>query len=130
MFLLALLSLSSYIIVKDFLAHRISNFSVILLTALLSHSPNQGELEETIIAILVVSVLFFITRIGMGDLKLMFGLLITQGNLVISARYLYLLLCVLLITLATQLVSRHTLHGSVAFAHVLLLPFLITYLAI
>ena len=130
MFLLALLSLSSYIIVRDFLSHRISNFSVILLTALLSHSPSQVELKETIIAILVVSVLFYIMRIGMGDLKLMLGLLITQGDLVISVKYLYLLLCVLLITLTTQLIFRRTLHGSVAFAHVLLVPFLITYLAI
>jgi Flp pilus assembly protein protease CpaA len=130
MFLLALLSLSSYIIVRDFLSHRISNFSVILLTALLSHSPSQVELEETIIAMLVVSVLFYIMRIGMGDLKLMLGLLITQGALILSISYLASLLCVLLITLFTQLFSRHTLHGSVAFAHVLLVPFLITYLAI
>jgi Flp pilus assembly protein protease CpaA len=130
MFLLALLSLSSYIIVRDFLSHRISNFSVILLTALLSHSPSQVELEETIIAMLVVSVLFYIMRIGMGDLKLMLGLLITQGALILSISYLASLLCVLLITLITQLFSRHTLHGSVAFAHVLLVPFLITYLAI
>jgi Flp pilus assembly protein protease CpaA len=83
-----------------------------------------------IIAILIVSILFYILKMGMGDLKLMVGLLITQGALIISIRYLTLLICVLLITLITQLFLHRTLQASVAFAHVLLLPFLIGYLAI
>jgi Flp pilus assembly protein protease CpaA len=130
MFFSALLALSAYIILRDFLTHRISNRSVLLLTALLFLSPHQSGVKSIIVSILVISTLFHFSKIGMGDLKLMLGLLITQGELIISIRYLALLLCVLLITLITQLISRRTLHGSVAFAHVLLLPFLISYLDI
>lgn len=130
MFDLLLIAFSSNIIIRDFLTHRISNISTFLLTALLFFNPHQSRLLTTIIAIAFASILFSIAKIGMGDLKLLIGLLITQGSIVISDNYLFLAFTVLAATLISQLISRRTLRGSVAFAHVLLAPFVLLYLAI
>jgi Flp pilus assembly protein protease CpaA len=97
---------------------------------MLYFSPHQSGVKITLVAIAAASILFYIAKIGMGDLKLLMGLLITQGALVISRSYLYLSICALLATLISQLIYRRTLQGSVAFAHVILLPFIIIYLAI
>lgn len=130
MFDLFLIAISSYIIIRDFLTHRISNLSTLLLTALLIINPHTSQLTTTIISIVTSSILFSIAKIGMGDLKLLIGLLITQGSIVISDKYLYLTVTTLVATLISHLISRRTFRGSVAFAHVLLAPFVVLYLAI
>lgn len=130
MFNLVLITISSYIVIRDFLTHRISNMSTLLLTAFLFFNPHPSQLVTTIISIVTSSILFFIAKIGMGDLKLLIGLMITQGSILISDSYLYLAVTTLLATLMSYLISRRTMRGSVAFAHVLLVPFVLLYLAI
>ncbi|CAN2201721.1 hypothetical protein MCEJIRE27_00772 [Candidatus Nanopelagicaceae bacterium] len=130
MFNLALFAFSAQIIVRDALTHRISNVSILCFTALQLFSPHPIHATKTFFAISLASILFTIARIGMGDLKLLIGLLITQGAIVTSLNYLYLTIVALVFTLISQLIFRRSLQGSVAFAHVLLLPFLIGYLAI
>jgi prepilin peptidase CpaA len=127
---LALIAISIYIIVRDILTHRISNLSILLLSALLLLSPHPTHVGTAFIAIATSTMLFHLAKIGMGDLKLLIALLITQGALVISANYLNLCIVVLVVTLISQLIWWRSLRGSVAFAHVLLLPFVIVYLAI
>ncbi len=127
---LLLIAISSSIVIRDFHTHRISNASTLLLIALLLLNPHPNQFVATIISITVASILFCVAKIGMGDLKLLIGLLVTQGSIVLSADFLYLSLATLAATLISQLIRRRTLRGSVAFAQILLVPFLIAYLAI
>ena len=130
--MLALLVLlqSSHIMVADFRTHRISNVNILILTALLSISPHWAGVEKVLISILIAAIIFILAKIGMGDLKLMIGLMITQGQLVISADYFRLVALFMAITLISQLIVRRSLKSSIAFAHILLAPLLVLYLAI
>jgi Flp pilus assembly protein protease CpaA len=82
------------------------------------------------VAILFLSIAFYLFGVGMGDLKLIVGLIALQGELILSIYYLQLLLAILALTLLGSLLLRGNLKGSVAFAHVILGPFLLIYLAI
>jgi hypothetical protein len=127
---LAILLIGIFIIVRDFHTHRISNISTFVLLSLLLSDPHMAPLIPAIVAILFLSIVFYLFGIGMGDLKLIVGLIALQGELILSIHYLQLSLAILSLTLLGSLALRGSLKGSVAFAHVILGPFLLIYLAI
>lgn len=118
------------IVVRDFQRHRISNIHTLILTTLLLLDPHSLDWRVSILAILLISGIFFIAQIGMGDIKVIVVLVATQGEIVISYEFFYLVMALLLATVAGKLIVTRSLKGSVAFAHVLLLPFALIYLAI
>jgi Flp pilus assembly protein protease CpaA len=127
---LTILLLGFFIIVKDFRTHRISNISTLVLLSLLLSDPHFAPPISAIVASLIFSIAFHLFGIGMGDLKLIVGLIALQGELILSIQYLQLSVALLSLTLLGSLLLRGNLKGSVAFAHVILGPFLLIYLAI
>jgi hypothetical protein len=130
MFRLSVLLVCIFIIVVDFRTHRISNAIIAVLTGLLLFDPHRTQFLIVIAAALLLSILFTVAKIGMGDLKMTWGLLISQGELLLSIRYLHIVLITLAATLVVQFALQRNFKGSVAFAHVILIPFLAIYLAI
>ncbi|CAN2202682.1 Prepilin type IV endopeptidase, peptidase domain containing protein [Candidatus Nanopelagicaceae bacterium] len=124
------LALSIFIIVQDFRTHRISNKTLLVLTSLLLITAHPTSFTKALISIVLAAMIFTLAKIGMGDLKLFVGLIATQGELIITLDYMNLLFLTLAFTLLSHLIFRRTLQGSLAFAHVLLAPFVILYLAI
>jgi Flp pilus assembly protein protease CpaA len=127
---LAILLIGIFMIVRDFHTHRISNISTLVLLSLLLSDPHLAPPIVAIVAILFLSITFNLFGIGMGDLKLIVGLVALQGELILSIQYLQLSVALLSLTLLGSLLLRRNLKGSVAFAHVILGPFLLIYLAI
>lgn len=122
--------ISIWIILRDFQFHRISNMSTAFLGFLLLFTRSSLGVTETVITIAVIILIFLLLSIGMGDVKLAIVLIGTEGTMIVSERYLFLMALTLLMTLITSIAIRRNLKGSVAFSHVMLLPFLATYLAI
>jgi Flp pilus assembly protein protease CpaA len=127
---LVITTLGISIIVRDFQRHRISNLSTFFLASLLLCDPHFSSLAPTIVAISLVSAAFYLSGIGMGDIKLFVSLIAIQGELILSIQYLQASVVMLSLTLLGSLLLRGNLRGSVAFAHVILGPFLLIYLAI
>lgn len=125
-----IVALGLTIIIRDFQTHRISNFITFIFLSLLLCDPHFSNLAPTIAAIFLVSTAFYLSGVGMGDIKLLVGLIAIQGELVLADNYVESFLAVLAVTVFAQLLIRGNLKGSVAFAHVILAPFLLSYLAI
>jgi Flp pilus assembly protein protease CpaA len=114
----------------DFKTHRISNWHLSLFALLLIFDLHQAPIMVAGVSILITIVIFMIARIGMGDIKLAVALIATEGSLLLSQDFFILALLMLLLTVLFRLLKYRHLRGSVAFSHVLLLPFLALYLAI
>jgi Flp pilus assembly protein protease CpaA len=124
------LSLSSFIIIKDLRSHRIPNIATLALGGVLFIDCHSAGALLTISVAAIVTTIFLLAKVGMGDVKLFLVLVFTQGSLVISIRYLQLVIFIMVITVLAAKAARGNISGSVAFAHVILLPFLALYLAI
>ena len=116
--------------VRDFQYHRISNRHLAIFSLLLICDLHTSSLTASAVAVVAVAVLFLTLRIGMGDLKLASLLILTEGSIVLSAQYLQVAFVTLLLTITVRWARERNLKGSVAFAHVILAPFLLLYLAI
>lgn len=118
-----------WICIYDLRTHRISNRALALLALPLIATAHSAPLIPTALAILVSFGLALLLEIGGGDFKLFSLLMITEGSLILSEDYLasfsLCLLLALLIALLTGRLRRH-----IAFAPVILAPFLYCYLAI
>ena len=95
---LAILPIGILIIVRDFHTHRISNISTLVLLSFLLSDPHLAPPIPAIVTTLSLSIVFYLFGIGMGDLKLIVGLIALQGELILSIQYLQLALVVLILT--------------------------------
>lgn len=123
-------SLSLGISWVDIRAHRIPNkLSLLFLLANLldSHCKSLGV---TVVSVALMGTLFMALRIGMGDIKLAVVLITTQGGEVLTLDYLNRLALALFLAMVLHLCSKRTIKGSIAFAPVLLMPYLMLYLDI
>lgn len=123
-------AMAIFIVSRDFKTHRISNWHSSHFALLLIFNLHQAPILEAGVSILITIIIFVIARIGMGDIKLAVALIATQGSLMLSQEFFILSLLMLLLTALFRLLKYRHLRGSVAFSHVLLLPFLALYLAI
>jgi hypothetical protein len=130
MYLLVLLALSLHISIVDLRTHKITNRSNLLLAVLLLLRPNFSKISVVILAFLVAFVITVLLKIGMGDLKLWSVLLFSNGEILLTLRYLNLMAVALTLLLALTVIRHRTLSGSVPLAPVILAPFLLLYLAI
>lgn len=127
---LLILAISSTIIIRDFKLHRIANTHLAFLALILLFDMHRTSFTTTLISIAATIALFTVAKIGMGDIKLAVAMIATQGSIVLTRDFFDLSLLALLLTALLRLLKYRDLRGSVAFAHVLLLPFLALYLAI
>lgn len=121
---------AAIILLRDFMTHRISNWLSALFLFFLLFDTHMASLVETCIAILITITGFYLGGIGMGDIKLAIAIIATQGSLVLAREFFTLSLLALLATVLFRFLKYRHLRGSVAFSQVLLLPFLLLYLAI
>ena len=117
-------------VARDFQTHRIPNWHLAQISLLLILDMHHSTPLATCSSILATMILFSMAKIGMGDIKLAILIIATQGALVLTREFFALCLVVLLITVLARFMKYRHLHGSVAFSHVLLFPFLALYLAI
>ena len=124
------LAISILIVIIDYRTHRIPNSlsALFFCTSLLE--THLATSIAIFIALIVMLVIFLVAKIGAGDIKLAAAMILTQGQLVLSLDYLSHMAIVLLATFLLFLASCRSLKGSVAFSQVLLIPFLMSYLAI
>jgi Flp pilus assembly protein protease CpaA len=114
----------------DIRSHRIPNKVSALFFLVTLVNPHRVQILISAIALVLSIAIFTLTRIGMGDIKVAASLIVNQGSLVLSYQYLKGLSIALTLAIVLHLYSKRSLKGSVAFAPVLLSPFLLLYLAI
>ena len=125
----SILIVAIYISLHDIKFQKISNFSNLILLILLALDPHKTGTRTLVIAILFSALLVFIFKIGMGDFKLWLSMLYTQAELTLTIKFLNMFLFALALTIAWALTARR-LKGSIAFAPLLLGPFMALYLGI
>ena len=130
MFPLSLLTLVLAISLIDICTFRIPNILSILFFLTTAIDSHRTGLRQVLITLLILSIVFISSRIGMGDLKLVFTLLINEGGIVITSAYLNLFALSVLATVLIHLYRRRSLKGSTPFAPAILAPFALLYLAI
>lgn len=122
--------ISLYISVVDLISHRISHYSLILLSIPLLLNPHGMRVEVLLMGIAVLTLLTLISSLGGGDFKLLLVLLISQGSLVMSLAYLQIFLFVAFIQVVIFALIRKGFQGAIPLAPSILAPFLLCYLAI
>ena len=123
-------AISLLIVIIDYRTHRIPNQLSVLFFCTSFLDTHLATPIEIFTALIVMLVLFLVARIGAGDIKLAAAMIVTQGQLVLTSDYLSHMALVLLGTFLLFLATRRSLKGSVAFSQVLLIPFMLSYLAI
>lgn len=118
------------IVIRDFQIHRISNRHLAILTMLLLLDLHRAPFLVTCTWMLITITTFSIGGIGMGDIKLALAMILTQGSMVLTREFLNLAFATLFMTVVMRLFRDRSLHGSVAFSQVLILPFLVLRLGI
>lgn len=118
------------ITVIDIRYHRIQNRDLLAITPFLALSAQTIDLLPVIAITLVTILVSLLIDLGGGDLKLLILLFLTQGELVVTSRYLYLLTIAIALSLFILLLLRQSVRSSVPLAPAILIPFLICYLAI
>jgi Flp pilus assembly protein protease CpaA len=126
----AIFSLSLLISWIDFRTHRIPNLLSVLLLVICLFNPAYAPIGLALLSTLLMSVIFSVTGVGMGDIKLAAILILTQGKLVLTIEYLNRFTLALSLTVIGYLFVKRTIKGSIALAPVLLLPYLTLYLDI
>jgi Flp pilus assembly protein protease CpaA len=119
-----------HISIYDYRKLRIRNVDSAFLGFLLTFNLRPSSLLTTISWIAISIVTFHLIRIGMGDLKLWIVLVLTQGQIVLSIDYLHRLVLTAVLVVCVFWLKVGTLRGAIAFAPVLLIPFISLYLAI
>ena len=114
----------------DLRTHRIPNLLSILLLVICLFNPAYAPIDLALLSTLLMSVIFSVTGVGMGDIKLAAILILTQGKLVLTIEYLNRFTLALSLTVIGYLFVKRTIKGSIALAPVLLLPYLTLYLDI
>lgn len=110
--------------------HRIPDLSNLALFTLLLMDSHLPSILVGSTLILTAYLLTLLCSAGGGDFKLLIALSITQGDLIATDKYLLYFACALLLAFVFHLLRRGTLKESIAFAPVLLAPFLASYLDI
>lgn len=118
------------ITVIDIRYHRIKNRDLLAITPFLALSAQTIDLLPVIAITLVTILVSLLINLGGGDLKLLILLFLTQGELVVTSRYLHLLAIAIALSLFVLLLLRQSVRSSVPLAPAILIPFLICYLAI
>ena len=124
------LLISLLISVIDLRIQKIPNILTILLALTLLFNTNNSSVGLRFISIALALFLSITLRFGMGDLKLITVLLLTQSSIILSMQYLSLFLATASLAVIAALVSSRGVKGSLAFGPVILLPFTAIYLAI
>lgn len=122
--------LAAHICIYDLRFFRVRNLDTALFLGLSIFDMNSASFLCTFLAS-VISIFSFVgLRIGMGDLKLWVALLATQSALVLSTVFLSraVVIAGLLVAFNYLIIGRKS--TSIAFAPVLLIPFLSLYLGI
>lgn len=114
----------------DVRTHRIPNRLNLALSAALIFDVHQIRLIHCFILCTFVLITSILCRVGGGDTKLLFALIITQGGFVASFDYLQGLLIATVLMVIATVMYRRSLQGSIALAPVILAPFLWLYLEI
>ena len=126
MIFLLIAAISIFISLHDLRTHRIPNRATLTLFVLLLLPPHNSHLTLALLLLPVILGAMYLMRFGMGDLKLVLVVLLTSFEIVTTPLYFWLSIK---ITIAT--VVAHFVRGSrqTAFAHIVLIPFLLSYLA-
>lgn len=124
------LSIALHISIFDLRHHLITNRSLLLFTLPLALTPHFAEILPTVTSLLLALLLTLIFGIGGGDFKLLSLLLIMQGDLILSARYLSGLCLALLLLSSIFSLRYRSLKGSIPLAPAIIGPFLLLYLEI
>lgn len=119
-----------HISLKDIESHRISDTSNFILFLLLAINPHPVNLIRFTVAWLLLILLSTVTHLGGGDFKMLTILLLTQGDILLTASYGLQFSIATTITLLSCLVSRRNVEGSIPMGPAILAPFTFAYLAI
>jgi Flp pilus assembly protein protease CpaA len=122
--------LSMHICIHDLRFLKVLNLETAFLLVLLFSATNLTSLSSTLLSAVVSIFCFLLLKIGMGDLKLWLVLIATEGAIVLSMDFLLRAFAIAALLVAVTSIRRGTMKGSIAFAPVLLLPFLSLYLGI
>jgi hypothetical protein len=92
--------------------------------------PHTLSIAQVFPIAIATIALFPLLRIGMGDLKLWLGMLISQGQILLSLEYLHFFLVATISVLIITWLRFGDRRASVAFGPSLVMPFLLIYLGI
>jgi Flp pilus assembly protein protease CpaA len=115
-----------YISITDIRTHRIPNRSTFLLLLFTLLPPHNSHLALSILGSSMALISMHLLRFGMGDLKLVLVLTLTSWDLLTTRLYVWAAITLATLTVLLQ-ISRGS--GRTAFAHILLAPYLLAYLA-
>lgn len=122
--------LVSHMCIYDLRFFKVRNLDSALFLGLLLLDLNSSSLQSALLASVSSICAFTGLKIGMGDLKLWLALLATQSALVLSVVFLSRAVVIAGLLVAANYLRIGRKSTSIAFAPVLLIPFLSLYLGI
>lgn len=120
--------ISIYICTTDIRQHKIPNVSLPLLAFPLIANLAMPAKENLAIALSILWVFGLVAGVGMGDIKLLTLLLVTQGLHLLDLRYLIGLSLISLISISFARFKGGTFRVEIPLAPAILIPFLAIYL--
>ncbi len=119
-----------HLCIYDLRFFKVRNLDSALFLGLLLLDVNSSSLQSALLASVISICAFIGLKIGMGDLKLWLALLATQSALVLSVVFLSRAVVIAGLLVAANYLRIGRKSTSIAFAPVLLIPFLSLYLGI
>lgn len=125
---LLLIGITLYISFSDIRFHRIPNISLLFLIIALLYPVHQISQVKIVLILIFIWILGILSKVGMGDLKLLTILIVLQGEVVIDSRtWILFSVCTVLSIIFHRLVER-SLKGEIPLAPAILVPFVSVYL--
>jgi uncharacterized membrane protein len=122
--------LAAHICIHDLRFFKVRNLDSALFLGLLLFDLNSSSFQSALLASVISIHAFIGLKIGMGDLKLWIALIATQSALVLSEAFLVRAVVIAGLLAAANYLRIGRRSDSIAFAPVLLIPFLSLYLGI
>lgn len=119
---------SIYICLTDIRHHRIPNIALPLLAFPLISNLTTLPKEDLALSLLALWIIGLLAGVGMGDLKLLTLLLVTQGSHLLNMRYLIGALIISFISIGFARLKGGSFKVEIPLAPAILIPFLVIYL--
>ena len=126
----ATLSVLTWISFRDIRTHRIKHGALLVLMISLTLQPRYVSSIALVVIGAALTLLLFITDIGMGDIKLLTILAIYQGSYISTPTFLFLFCLASIISLLVHRISTGSFQGGIALAPAISAAFAGCYLGI
>jgi len=125
---LFLIGITLYISITDIRFHRIPNISLLFLTIALLYSMHQISVVKIVLILIFMWILGILSKVGMGDLKLLTILIVLQGEVVIDSRTWTLFTVITVASIIIHRLVDRSFKGDIPLAPAILVPFTALYL--